>query len=77
MTNSQAIFVGALVIAASIIASNSVSTARAAMSGPYQLERHSNPNANAGVFRLDTASGEVSYCFVSSSNELVCSKGVK
>ena len=77
MTTSQAIFAGALVIAASIIVSNGVPAARASIGGPYALERHSNPNANAGVFRLDTSSGEVSYCFVSSSNELVCSRGVK
>jgi len=77
MTTPQAIFLSALVIAASLIAANGVPSARASINGPYQLMHHSNPNANAGVFRLDVTTGDVSYCFVSASNELVCSRTVK
>jgi hypothetical protein len=38
---------------------------------------HSNTTANAGVFRLDTSSGEVSYCFVTGDAALVCSRAVR
>jgi hypothetical protein len=77
MSTAQAIFAGALVIAASILFANSVHSAQAAIGGPYQLMHHSNTNANAGVFRLDTSSGEVSYCYISGEGNLVCSAGVK
>jgi len=45
--------------------------------GPYQIMHHSNTTANAGVFRLDTASGEVSYCYLTNATELVCSRTVR
>ena len=37
---------------------------------------HSNSNANAGVFRIDTSTGEVSYCYVTGESQLVCSGAV-
>ena len=77
MTTPQAIFAGSLVIAASIIFVSSIRPAQAALSGPYQLMHHSNANANAGVFRVDTSSGEVSYCFINAAGALACSGGVK
>jgi len=77
MTTPQVIFLSALMITATLIATNGIPTARASMNGPFQLEHHSNPNANAGVFRLDTATGEVSYCFLGSNSELACSKSIK
>lgn len=51
--------------------------ARAIGTGPYALMQHSNPAANAGVFRIDTSSGAVSYCFIGNNNELFCSKEIK
>ncbi|MGE3622321.1 MAG: hypothetical protein AB7H77_00405 [Bdellovibrionales bacterium] len=77
MTNAQAIFAGAALIAASVIVVNTIRPAEAALNGPYQLMHHSNTTANAGVFRVDTSSGEVSYCYVSAAGDLVCSTGVK
>lgn len=77
MSTSQAIVLSALVLSFSIFWSSSIAPARASVNGPYELMRHSNPNVNVGVFRLDTASGEVSYCFLTQQNELVCSQGVK
>jgi hypothetical protein len=77
MTSPQAIILGAALIAGSILFVNVMRPAQAQQGGPYQLMHHSNTVANAGVFRLDTASGDVSYCFVSGTNELVCSRPVR
>lgn len=77
MSTNTAILVGALLIAASVFAAVGISPAKASLGGPYQLMHHSNTTANVGVFRLDTTSGEVSYCFVSHDNDLICSKSVK
>lgn len=80
MTLPQAIFAGALFVAAAVFAANVIHPAAAYGGGPYQIMHHSNPQALAGVFRLDTTSGEVSYCFLpgnSNGLELACSKSVK
>jgi hypothetical protein len=78
MTSPQAILIGATLIALSVIAANTMHPAEAQRyGGPYQLMHHSNALANAGVFRLDTASGEVSYCFISGDQSLTCSASVK
>ena len=79
MNNTQAILIGASLIAASILCSNGVAPAHAQQYGPYQLMHHSNTVANAGVFRLDTSTGGVSYCFVNDPNgaNIVCSREVK
>jgi hypothetical protein len=78
MSSPQAIFVGAILIAASILFANSIRPAVAQRGGgPYQLMHHSNTTANAGVFRLDTSSGDVSYCFVTGDASLVCSRTVR
>jgi hypothetical protein len=79
MTSAQAILTGALIIAGSILFINSIRPAEAqrVTSGPYQLMHHSNTVANAGVFRLDTSSGEVTYCFIAASQDLTCTKSVK
>ncbi len=80
MTNTQAILIGASLIATSIFLTNGIHPAEAQRYvGAYQIEHHSNTLANAGVFRLDTNSGEVSYCFIAdaSGSNLVCSRGVK
>lgn len=82
MTTAQSLFAGALLIASAILFTQTIRPAEAQYlsGGRYQLMHHSNTSAAAGVFRLDTTSGEVSYCFLSTTNsqaELVCSKTVK
>jgi len=81
MSPSKAIFSGAIIIAVSVIFINGMHSAKAYEGGPgpYQLMQHSNTTANAGVFRIDTNSGEVSYCYVVGSGqvELTCTKSVK
>lgn len=77
MSTNLAIVLGALLISASVFWATGTTPARAAMDGPFQLMPHSNTTANVGVFRLDTTSGEVSYCFLTNTNELTCSKSVK
>jgi hypothetical protein len=77
MSPSQAILAGAALIAVSVVLVNGVRPAIAQQGGPYQLMHHSNPNANAGVFRIDTGSGQVSYCFVTAASDLACSQWVK
>ncbi|MDD5586472.1 MAG: hypothetical protein PHY92_05895 [Alphaproteobacteria bacterium] len=82
MSHAQAILTGALFIATGLFIANLISPAAAygGAAGPYQLMHHSNTAANAGVFRLDTNTGEVSYCYLptgSSGNDLACSKAVR
>lgn len=78
MTNTQAILIGASIIAASILVSNGIRPAEAQhYGGQYELMHHSNTSANAGVFRLDTSSGEVSYCYINGDQSLTCSRTVK
>jgi len=78
MTNTQAILIGAAMIASSIFMSNGIHSAVAQQSGgPYQLMHHSNTLANAGVFRLDTANGEISYCFITGDQVLTCTRSIK
>lgn len=74
MTSPQAILVGAIIIAASIVFVNTIRPAEAEHVGPFQLMHHSNPQANTSVFRLDTSSGEVSYCWIEASGALSCTK---
>lgn len=78
MTPAQAILTGAALIAASIIFVNTIRSAEAQhMGGPYQLMHHSNTVANAGVFRLDTGSGEITYCYITGNSDLTCTRPVK
>ena len=78
MTNTQAILIGASIIAASILLSNGVHNAEAQhYGGAFELMHHSNTSANAGVFRIDSSSGEVSYCYINGDQNLTCSKSVK
>jgi hypothetical protein len=54
--------------------------AEAGRSGPFQIVAHANPNATASVFRLDTESGEVSYCYVPVNDpkgQVICSAPAK
>lgn len=79
MTNTQAILIGAAIIAAAILAGNGVHPASAQMTGPFQLMHHSNSVANAGVFRLDTSTGAVSYCYIADANggAVTCTRETK
>lgn len=79
MNAAQAILAGAGLIAAAILVVNASQPALAQHlnGGPYQLMHHSNNTANAGVFRLDTTSGEVSYCYVTGNSELICSRPIR
>lgn len=78
MTNSQAILIGAAMICVAVLADRTFSPAIAqSMPHLFQIEHHSNPTANAGVFRLNTESGEVSYCYIAGNSDLVCTRGVR
>jgi len=77
MSTSQAVFFGAFLFALGGFVFHQTSMAQSYNSGPYQIMHHSNPTANAGVFRLDTSSGEVSYCYVSQGGTLACSQSVR
>ncbi len=79
MSQSRAILAGAVLIALSIVAVNNIKPALALNSGPYQLMHHSNAAANAGVFRLDVNTGEVSYCFIAGNNspDIVCTRATR
>ncbi|MDX9689918.1 MAG: hypothetical protein EOM37_00595 [Proteobacteria bacterium] len=77
MSTSKAILLSALLIAFSLFVSQGLPQAHANTKGPFQLMNHSNTTANAGVFRLDTSTGAVSYCFVSEQSKLVCSQYVE
>ena len=80
MNNTQAILIGASLIATSVLLTNGIHPAEAQhYGGAFQLEHHSNTLANAGVFRLDTTSGEVSYCYIAdpSGTNIICSRPVK
>lgn len=77
MTNTQAILIGAALVAASVFATSGINPARADHGGPYLLMHHSNTQANAGVFRLDTTSGGVSYCYIGGDQSLACTKEIK
>ncbi len=81
MTSAQAILTGAVLIAASIFFVNSINPAAAQRlaTGPFQLMHHSNTTAQTSIFRLDTSSGEVTYCYVvqNPNTDLVCTRSVK
>jgi hypothetical protein len=77
MTSAQAILTGAALIAASILIVSSIRPAEAQHVGPFELMHHSNTVANAGVFRLDTTTGEVTYCYITADSSLICTKSVK
>lgn len=79
MTSPQAIIIAALVIAVSIVSINAIRPASAQYvpTGAYQLMHHSNPTAAAGVFKLDTVTGEVSYCYINTDQSLTCTRSTK
>jgi hypothetical protein len=76
MSPTQAILTGAAMIALSIVFVNTIRPAKAMGDGPYQLMHHSNTTANAGVFRLDVTTGDVSYCYLPGNGgaDPICTK---
>jgi hypothetical protein len=79
MTSAQAILAGAALIAASIIFVSNIHSAEAQKltAGPFQLMHHSNTVANAGVFKIDESTGEVTYCYITADSQLTCTRPVK
>ena len=82
MTPAKAILYGAALIAASIVFVNTIKPAEAqyAGGGQFQLMHHSNTTANSSVFRINTANGEVSVCYIpggANSTEVACTKPVR
>ncbi len=78
MSSLQMFFLGAFLIALSVGSVLLVHPASAMGGGPYALMRHSNATANAGVFRVDTTSGDVSYCYLTGGGgaNITCTKEV-
>ena len=76
MTTAKAIFAGAVLIAAAIIFVQTIRPAEAQYSnlGLYQVVHHSNNSANASVFRLNTATGALSFCYIpgNGSTQVLC-----
>jgi len=80
MSSAQAILIGAVLIALSILAVAAIKPAEAQhYGGPFELMHHSNTSGNAGVFRLDTSTGDVSFCYVASADgsTIICTKSVR
>lgn len=77
MKNLHAIILGAALVVGGFLIVQTTGTANALSGGPYQLMQHSNTTASVGVFRLNSANGEVSYCFLNRNNTLACSSPVK
>ena len=75
MNTPQAILVGAILIAATILFASSIHSAEAQRVGPFQLMHHSNTTAWPGIFRLDTSTGDLTYCYITGeSSTLTCTK---
>lgn len=78
MSQLKIFALGALLMAACFgVAQGLARPALALSGGPYLLMQHSNTTANVGVFRLDTSSGGVSYCYMTGSTSLSCTKEVE
>jgi len=77
MSTAKAILFGVLLMACAFMLAQGLPVAQAFTGGPYQLTPHSNTTANVGVFRINTTTGEVSYCFLDLSSNLVCTRAVR
>ena len=57
------------------LAFRAVPPAFADRTGPYQVMQHSNTTTTPGVFRVDTVTGEITYCYIDSQGQqVICSK---
>ncbi|MGE0108343.1 MAG: hypothetical protein AB7S81_01060 [Bdellovibrionales bacterium] len=63
-----------LLVLLGVVLGQFIGSAQALGNGPYALMQHSNVTANAGVFRLDTRSGGVSYCYVTPNIQITCTQ---
>ena len=77
MTQLQTLFFGVFLVALGFVFAGGNHPAAALSGGPYMLMQHSNTTANVGVFRLDTASGAVSYCYMTGASTLKCTEEVE
>lgn len=77
MAIARSLLFGLVLIALSILLTNGTGRALASARGPYQLMNHSNTTSNVGIFRMDTNSGEVSYCYLTGNASLTCTPYVK
>lgn len=81
MLTAKTTLLAALVIIGSLVFLGISKAQAGGRVGPFQLMHHANPTANPGVFRLDTTTGEVSYCYVAGSStenaSLHCLPGVQ
>lgn len=73
MSSAHIYLIAALLVVVGLLSGQLINPASALGGGPYTLMRHSNTTASAGVFRLDTRSGGVSYCYVTPAVKLICS----
>jgi len=77
MSQLQGIVLGALLVAFGFGLAGAISPAHALNGGPFALMQHSNTTANVGVFRIDTSTGGVSYCYLTGRAELACTPEVE
>ena len=78
MTSAQAILIGACLIAGSAFFASSIRPAEAQRVGPFQIMQTGNTTASPGVFRVDTATGEMTYCYVTGpTGDITCSKSAR
>ncbi len=77
MSSLQSLVLGALLMAVVAFGVQASHPAAAMNGGPYQLMQHSNTTANVGVFRIDTTSGAVSYCYLTGNANLNCTPEVQ
>jgi len=78
MNTPKAILSGAIIIAATIVFMQALNPAKASgQDGLFMLMRHSNTTATSSVFRLNTATGGVSFCFVNAAGTSIsCTREV-
>lgn len=70
LNGKSAVFLGGAIAGLALAACLFAGKAEAQRAlGHYSLTRHSNPNAIAGVFRLNESTGYVSYCYLDTSGK--------
>lgn len=81
MLTAKSTLSAALILIGSLIFFSVAQAQAGGRVGPFLLMHHANPTANPGVFRVDTTTGEVSYCYVAGSStesaSLHCLPGVQ
>jgi len=77
MSQFKGLILGALLVVLGFGLAGAIRPASALSGGPYMLMQHSNTTANVGVFRIDTATGGVSYCYLTGKADLACTQEVE